>query len=280
MFRTEDWVVVALFILSVPGGFVAAYMNFQPILVAVLVAFGIAAAIFRFLGGVEGASIKTGSLRLSGSAAVFLAITLVVNGNLVAQSEIQPNPATWLALSHQEGIPVSVTVDGVERVPVPEPNVLYNRAWDAELQPDGLRLSSSRTGYTAADNNEFAFGYVPSSALQSLHLFNKLDPDPGTFRFTESLTAGKRGVSLYPYALVLNVGRFDDGLSSYEIVSDGTTHSGSLRNKAGEVFHIGEQHFLLMVIAANHAPDTEDVKPWVRFCLVEIKPQLETSRSE
>lgn len=277
-FRSEDWVVVALVIVGVPGGLFAAYMKLQPILVAVLVAFGIAAAIFRFLGGVEGASIKTGSLRLSGSAAVFLAITWVINGNLVVQSEIQPNPATWLALSHQEGIPVSVTVDGVERVPVPESNVLDNHAWDAELQRDGLRLSSktAETGNTATDNNEFTFGYVASSTLQSLHLFNTFDHGP--FRFTGQLTAGTSGLSLRPYPFVLNVGRFEDELSSYEIVLDGTSvASGSLRNKTGDALHIGEQHFLLMVTAANHAPDGKDVKPWVRFGIVELRPQLETS---
>lgn len=282
--KSEDSVVVALVILGILGGLTAKHMNFEPILVAVLLGFGVAAAIYRFLGGVEGASIATGSLRLGGTAAVFLAIAWFVNDNLVVQMGIQPNPATWLALDHQKGIPVPVSVAGVERVAKPRSDLLDNHAWSAKLQPAGLRLSSQTAGTSGAvtADDPFSLGYVPSSTLQSLRLFNTVKT--GIFRFTGPLAAGTLSVNLRPYPFVMNVGRFEDGLADYELVSGGASlGSGSLRNKAGEVFQIGRQHFLLMVTAADHAPqakdDEEPAEPWVQFGIVELMPSLDTSES-
>lgn len=281
--KPEDWVVITLVLIGLLGGLGAAYMKMQPVLVAVLLALGIAAAIFRFLGGVEGASLKTGTLRLGGSAAVFLIIAWFVNQNLVVQTEIKPSPETWLALDHQQGIPVSVSVAGVERIAVPDPDVLIDHEWKAKLRPQGLRLLSKavKTGEADADD-EFVLGHVASSTLQALHLFNTLDPR--TLRFTRPLNAGTQGIDLKPYPFVLNVGSFEDGLSSYELFSDSTkVAGGSLRNKDGEILHIGRQVFLLMTVAANHAPhtlgeeDKEPIKPWVRFGFVELLPRLETN---
>ena len=281
--KPEDWVVITLVLIGLLGGLGAAYMKMQPVLVAVLLALGISAAIFRFLGGVEGASLKTGTLRLGGSAAVFLAIAWFVNENLVVQTEIKPSPETWLALDHQQGIPVSVSVAGVKRIAVPEPHLLIDHEWKAKLQPEGLRLFSKavNTGEAAADD-DFVLGHVPSSTLQSLYLFNTLDPR--TLRFTRPLNAGTQGVDLKPYPFVLNVGSFEDGLSSYELFSDATrVASGSLRNKDGEILHVGHRVFLLMTVAANHAPhtlgeeDKEPIKPWVRFGFVELLPRLNTN---
>lgn len=281
--KPEDWVVITLVLIGLLGGLGAAHMKIQPVLVAVLIALGIAAAIFRFLGGVEGASLTTGTLRLGGSAAVFLVIAWFVNENLVVQTEIRPSPETWLALDHQQGIPVSVSFAGVERVTLPEPDVLVGHEWKAKLLPEGLRLSSksARIGKAAADD-EFVLGHVPSSSLRSLDLFNTLDPR--TLRFTRPLNAGTQGVDLKPYPFVLNVGSFEDGLSSYELFSDAIkVAGGSLRNKDGEILHIGRRVFLLMTVAANHAPQTADeenkepIRPWVRFGFVELLPSLETN---
>ncbi len=278
--KAEDPIIIALVALGILGGLVAQFMKFPPILVAVLVALGIASAIYRFLGGVAGASIATGSLRLGGTAAVFLAIAWFVNDNLVVQIEIQPNPATWLALDHQDGMPIPVSVGGVERVSVPRTDVLDNHQWSAKLQPDGLRLSSkaSRADGTAVEERRFSFGQVSSSTLESLHLYNTLQA--GILRFTGPLAAGEGGVNLAPYPLVLHVGDFGDGLSNYEIDSGGASLKGSLRNKAGEVLKIDRRHFLLMVTAADHAPRTEGSRvsrePWVQFGVVELMPRLDT----
>lgn len=281
-FKADDAVVVPLVSLGLLGGLVAQYLKFPPILVAVLLALGVASAIYRFLGGVAGASIATGSMRLGGTAAVFLAIAWFVNNNLVEQIEIEPNPATWLALDHREGLPVAVSFGGVDRVAIPESDLMDQHSWSAKLEPDGLRISTeaSEAISALADRNEFSFGYVRTPQLQSLQLFNTIET--GIFRFTESLTAGTRGVNLSPYPLILNVGSFEDGLSNYEIVSNGTNaRDGSLRNKAGEVLDLGDRSFLLMVTAADHGPaaggDGNSKEPWVQFGIVELNPRLDTS---
>lgn len=69
----------------------------------------------------------------------------------------------------------------------------------------------------------------------------------------------------------------------YDRQSDATkVASGSMRNKDGEILHITRHVFLLMTVAANHAPHTlgdgnkEPIKPWVRFGFIELLPRPDT----
>ena len=279
----EDVVVIALIVLGIPGALLAQHLQFKPILVAVLLSLGVAAAIYRFLGGIKGASIRTGSVRLGGTAAVFLVFTYVVNDKLVEQTTIDPPAGGLLVLDLNTGRPVPVSVDGVTRVRIPKSDAMENHPWSAALQPRGLLLTTQvkRGSDGAADDKEFSFGHVPINTLESLQLFNGISPKD--FLYTKALSAQTKSVSLSPHPFVLDVGSFEGGYCKYWISSNGSlVAEGALLNKAGDVFEFDGNHFLLMVTQADYTPqktgNADPKAPWVQFGIVQLELALDPDK--
>ena len=86
-----DEIIVALFaFLGVGGGVLLPLRyNVPPITTSFLLATGLAALTYRFLGGIQGASFTVGSLKLGGALAALVGIAMLINHGLVAE---QPTP--------------------------------------------------------------------------------------------------------------------------------------------------------------------------------------------
>ncbi|MGA3371169.1 MAG: hypothetical protein ABSC48_05350 [Terracidiphilus sp.] len=59
--------------------------NIPPITISFLLATGLAALTYRFLGGIEGASFAVGTLKLGGALAALVGIAMLINHTLVSQ---------------------------------------------------------------------------------------------------------------------------------------------------------------------------------------------------
>jgi hypothetical protein len=84
-----DDIVVAAFAFLGIGCAVFLQLRFEyvpPIIVSFLLATGLAALTYRFLGGVEGASFAVGALKLGGALAALVGIAMLINRALVSQS--------------------------------------------------------------------------------------------------------------------------------------------------------------------------------------------------
>jgi len=83
--------VVAAFAFLGVGGSVFLPLRFHipPIIISFLMATGLAALAYRFLGGIPGASIAIGALKLTGALAALVGIALVINRDLVNQVQFQ-----------------------------------------------------------------------------------------------------------------------------------------------------------------------------------------------
>jgi hypothetical protein len=86
-----DEVIVTVFAFLGFGGalFLPLSYRIPPILLSILVATGIAALAYRFLGGLSGNSLQVGALKLTGALAALLGIALLVNSYLVDQMQFQ-----------------------------------------------------------------------------------------------------------------------------------------------------------------------------------------------
>ncbi|HUB52543.1 MAG TPA: hypothetical protein VL986_10365 [Terracidiphilus sp.] len=82
-----DEIIVALFALFGVGGAVFLPLRFAipPITTSFLLATGLAALTYRFLGGIQGASFTVGSLKLGGALAALVGIAMLINSTLVKQ---------------------------------------------------------------------------------------------------------------------------------------------------------------------------------------------------
>jgi hypothetical protein len=84
---SADDIVVIIFALLGFGGCIvfAQWGSVPPIVVSFLLATGVAAFVYRFLGGIQGASFTVGALKLGGTLAALVGIALAVNPLLVDQ---------------------------------------------------------------------------------------------------------------------------------------------------------------------------------------------------
>ncbi len=82
----DEIVVAAFAIFGVAGGvFLPLRYSIPPITTSFLLATGLAALAYRFLGGIPGTSITVGALKLGGALAALVGIALIINNALVGQ---------------------------------------------------------------------------------------------------------------------------------------------------------------------------------------------------
>jgi hypothetical protein len=89
-----DEIVVAAFAFLGFGGAVFlplkfGFNNVPPVVVSFLLATGLAALAYRYLGGIPSASFSIGALKLSGALAALVGIALLINSQLLPQTSVQ-----------------------------------------------------------------------------------------------------------------------------------------------------------------------------------------------
>jgi hypothetical protein len=143
-----DEIVVAAFAFLGFGGAVFLPLRFgfavvPPIVVSFLLATGLAALTYRYLGGIQGASLKVGSLKLGGALAALVGIALLVNSRLVSQ--VQPPPAAQVWELHAK-----VTDE--------------SRSAIEQLEPGDFKLSPPNTRVDPGGNFQLNFYTEPTLA--------------------------------------------------------------------------------------------------------------------
>lgn len=95
----DEIVVSAFAFLGIGGGvFLPMQYGFDkipPITVSFLLATGLAALTYRYLGGIEGASFTVGALKLGGALAALVGVAMLINNSLApwVRPPVQPPPA-------------------------------------------------------------------------------------------------------------------------------------------------------------------------------------------
>lgn len=82
-FTTDDKVVTIFVVIGFCGSLPLYVFRFPPIMIAVFLATGVAALVYRFLGGITGATIGVGTLKLAGTMAALVGLALLINSSLV-----------------------------------------------------------------------------------------------------------------------------------------------------------------------------------------------------
>ncbi len=260
---TADTLVVAVLVVAgLSGSLVLWGKEAPPILIAVFFALGASSAFYRFLGGVDGSDFKAGAVKLGGTAAVFMAITVPVNVELTKQGQPQPHPDTWLAMDLQSGSPVDVTILGVTH-PAPD---------SVDLTRVPLRAVLAEQGLIVRDQGaRFALGTISTGGLQDIGMFNTIG-SAGQLRFSPEMHKGDTLdlAPLYPFELAPTL--FEDDLNYFELVSrEGVVLlEAGLRSKEARVFSADGGYYLLFVVRADH--QTQD--PFAVFGLTSLMPTI------
>lgn len=78
----EDWVVISIVAFGFLGSVALLVYKVFPIVVAFFLATGVAAAVYRFLGGIRGATFVVGALKVSGTIAALIFLADFINSKL------------------------------------------------------------------------------------------------------------------------------------------------------------------------------------------------------
>jgi hypothetical protein len=84
----EDIVAVCFAAFGVITG-VLLHKRAAPVVVSILLSTGIAALVYRFLGGIEGTELTVGALKLTGTVAALMGLAIWINRSLVQQSSFR-----------------------------------------------------------------------------------------------------------------------------------------------------------------------------------------------
>jgi len=170
-----DEIIVAAFAFLGVGGavFLPLRYTIPPITTSFLLATGLAALTYRFLGGIQGASFTVGSLKLGGALAALVGIAMLINHALVAE---QPAP-------HQAYQLKGLVVDDKGQ-PVPNLNVS-----NFSLSPPTI--------YPDPGGNDFQMTFTTGSDFNGNPVFPKLEINYGSLTSTVDLgTVARNGLEI------------------------------------------------------------------------------------
>jgi hypothetical protein len=85
-------VVIAAVIGGFAGGILAVIYHLPPLVISILIVTGVVSLVYGFLGGIEGASLTVGALKLGGTMAALVGFTMLFNNELLRQ--LPPLPIT------------------------------------------------------------------------------------------------------------------------------------------------------------------------------------------
>ncbi len=255
-------VLTGVFFLSAAASYSA---DGSPIVTAFCMGLTATAFLYRFLGGIEGSTLKLATFKASGSVAVFVFLTWFLNNRLVEQNPIiDPAPSSWVAID-RNGTPSAVTIGG-ETYSQDVSTFLNDVDWDAELESGTIRVTEQ----------EHDLGKIDLLSLGRLGLFDGMEMSPGRgIRFTGELTAGSEEdlSPIYPYKI--RTTQFTDSYNGFSVLDENNAlvlSEGLLRTRNFQFFEHEDRHFLIFVSRAAHN-DPENA-PWAVFGFTQVNPTL------
>jgi hypothetical protein len=83
----EDKVVICFALLGLIGSVVLHRLNLPSVIISVFLSAGITALVYRFLGGIQGASFRVGALKLGGAIAALVGVAFWIDGRMDAHEK-------------------------------------------------------------------------------------------------------------------------------------------------------------------------------------------------
>jgi len=272
--NAEDIVIVIMGVFGFLGGALLYSWHMPPIIVSVFISTGIAAMVFRFLGGLQGAGFNIGTLKLSGSIAALLGCIWFINGELSRQVGLslndmfQPLPSEWVAIDKREGVPIALDVlPAGEQIDLPDDLTF--------LKNNQLQIASLERGrieVSPEGENHFPLGFLYAADLESHAFFNHLDL--GKLIITSRLEAGgAEKVRLGNNGLYLKTNDYKQEHSYYSILDkqcNSLVAERGIEGKGAEILNISGKRFLIGVVEVNHLSET----PYAKFIFGELEQRI------
>lgn len=269
------------------GGNVSSAIQPSPILVAVFIAIGFSAAIYRFLGGLEGSGMRVGPARLAGTAAAFLAITWFLNQSLEKQwvqgdtswpdlQALSFSPNNFIPVDKSSGQPVRLELflqDSLVKVVESQSVNFANR----NLMLEKVEEASSDFVFNIKEkNNAQLLGGINASELSKNKLFRSFGDQDNILFTSENLPPNKRNVSIAKeLPFLISTGEYNQNLTRFTIVDRETKapiYESHIRLRGGKIFEIKGEIYLILVTQVRHTVERKKDQPYAKFGVIELNP--------
>ena len=277
----ENWVIISAIILGLGGGLVLLVIHVAPIAVAFFMGLGGSALLYKFLGGISADTTFTTKLfKLSGTAALLMAITWFLNSQLVKQISpnldqlFEPKWEQWTAVERDSYKPVEILVRGIKilgdnRIPA-RSDAFTSKELAIVARGDMFIVKPTQ-------DSDFTLGKLRKSDLNGIFFFNQVGKSKEKLYTSGRIHAGLSQVRLQhqltgdtlPFTMSTLVYR--DSISGYSLEDEGgvSFFKGDLAVLEGQVVTYHDQYFIIVVLEANHKGDVTE--PYTEFGAYRIR---------
>ncbi|HNP19220.1 MAG TPA: hypothetical protein PKL31_12345 [Fulvivirga sp.] len=280
--KFENQVILITILTGFIGSVILYFLKLPPVVIAIFLGSGIAALVFRFLGGTAGTTMAMGTLKLSGSIAVLLGSAYYVNQQLEKQltpiaKGIQtvtftPQKSTWMAIDKASGSPIDLLVN--------ETNQNIKAPQNSSLKNNPLKLSSVGDKlFVTAEGNEFELGQIAKKDLKRLNLFDTIQ-NSSNYVVTDRLNINKLAV-LTPLPFYIKTIAYANEYSQFQILDKSSNEvliESQIYRRRFQITRIKNKTYLIGVVEVNHTPlnpdDPNSLEPYAKFVIAEIVTAL------
>ena len=240
----EDVVIIVVVAIGFVGSVIIYVLNLASIMVAVFLATGVASLVYRFLGGIQGATFNIGPVKLAGTIAALIGCAYFINMELKCDLS---KVTDWFAVDAKDrkGTPVQVELDGVKgSIKKPKPGLLANEPLDIRKVDD----------------------------LREISLFDTVMTREDKFCVTGPLPAGTGNVDLKPLPFRLSTKEYGDDWSYYTLADTSGNilyDKGRIKRKGTEIVKLEGKYYLVGVVAVCHTLKECDTI-FAKFIVAEI----------
>lgn len=288
------WIIslgIAIGLFLYIGGNITHAIQPSPVLVSVFIAIGFSAAIYRFLGGLEGAGMSIGPAKLAGTAAAFLAITWFMNQSLekqwigtsgdmpISMAKLSISPQDWFAVDKRSGDPVQVEVtinDSIVRtIPSHNPNFPTRNLL---LEKPANNTSNFAFAIKALNGKDsLLLGGINQRELSRNKLFRSFGDNENYLFTSDNLPPNKRNVSIAPeLPFLLSTGEYSQNLTRFTLIDRETKQpvapESYIRLRGGKIFEVKDRVFLVLITQVDHTAKRKRDEPYAKFGVIELNP--------
>lgn len=281
----ENKVILIAILTGFIGSIVLFFLKLPPIVISIFLGTGIAALVYRFLGGIDGASMVMGTIKLSGSIAALLASAYFINGELIKQTATKtddsesnnmpaeisftPQRSSWMAIDKTNGSPVDVKINETgKHLPTPSGSALKNNRLV-------MKKNGNRFLVMPESDSTFYLGNIAISELNEAGFFDNLSKTEN-FVVTDRLTLMAEN-TLTPIPFKIKTTGFANDFSQFQLVENGSGDialESQIYRRSYIIEQVKNKIYLIWVVEVSHKAkdpdDPESFGPYAKFAITEL----------
>ena len=261
--KTNKNVIILLSLGGLIGGVALYFLKLPSVIVSLFLGIAVATITYHFLGGISAENqVAWGKIKLTGSAAVLVVVTLLLNKSLAIrppdiQTMFNPSASEWIPLN-ENGSPVKIEIKNIGlKDPLSiEPKKDLLRHNMLTIYKEGDRYHVAPEG-----DKTFVLGNLTQSVFSDLGFFQNVASEKGMLYRTGELRAGTKGATFRNFLtgrelpFKITTGDYGNELSGYHLIDDNgkELHQGELGVLQGEVVKVENRFYLIFILRANHS---------------------------